>query len=414
MYSYEDFEKFSSHLGKKYIIWYNKDCEYSNKNRRYIINKVKNDITGSYYYYDICKMNLDLFEINSNKVILDINSPLLFDDIYDNINQIIIYTYNNMNIISYCCGTWPSVGGVARYDTQLSLIFPERKFFSGPQEKDKMLEYLKTCKNPIVITDNHLACDIPNEYPILLVHHGVAQTHAYREPEWDPYWRDLCCNGQKKMLSYRNPENTWIISCSQFCTHEFSKYYPEIYPKFLNKKILHCSELNEETYKKEFNNKPIILGNWQNVNKGKNVIVQLIKNLPDFQFKQLQITNKNESIDSFNKKKQNIYLNSDIFLQISLCEGNSYASLDALMNGLIVVASDVGLFYKDVPENCFVKLNWKRKNDIEYINEKINYAWANRYELSKNAREWYLKNCRFADWEKKMKDIVNEFYNMMY
>ena len=43
-------------------------------------------------------------------------------------------------IISYCCGTWPSIGGVARYDTQLKLIFPERKFFKGPQEKAKMLE----------------------------------------------------------------------------------------------------------------------------------------------------------------------------------------------------------------------------------------------------------------------------------
>jgi glycosyltransferase involved in cell wall biosynthesis len=320
----------------------------------------------------------------------------------------------NNNIISYCCGTWPSIGGVARYDTQLKLIFPERKFFQGPQEKDKMLEYLKTCEKPIIITDNHLACDIPNEYPVLLVHHGVAKTHSDREPEWDPYWRDLCCNGQKEMLFYRKPENTWIISDSTFCIDEFSKYYPDIYPKFKKEVILLTSEMNEDKYKMKFNDKPIILGNWPNVNKGKIVVDKLIKNLPEFEFKQLEISNKNESIESFNEKKQHIYLDSDIFLQISLCEGNSFATLDALINGLVIVASDVGLFYSDIPENCFVKLDWTKNNDTEYISERINYAWKHKEELSKNAREWYMENCRFIDWEIKMKKIVNDFYDNIY
>ena len=39
-----------------------------------------------------------------------------------------------------------------------------------------MLEYLKKCKNPVIITDNHLSCDIPNNYNVILVHHGVAKT----------------------------------------------------------------------------------------------------------------------------------------------------------------------------------------------------------------------------------------------
>ena len=35
---------------------------------------------------------------------------------------------NNYTLISYCCGTYPSIGGVARYDTQLKLVFPNRIF----------------------------------------------------------------------------------------------------------------------------------------------------------------------------------------------------------------------------------------------------------------------------------------------
>jgi len=317
---------------------------------------------------------------------------------------------SNFTLISYCCGTYPSTGGVARYDTQLNIVFPNRIFFQGPRDKNKMLLYLKTCTNPIIITDNHLAIDIPNIYPIILVHHGVAKTHAIREPEWDKYWKDLCCNGQEKMLSFRDPDKTWIISISQFCYDEFYKYYPLLYPKFKNFKIFHSSELEEDNFKTKFNQKGIILGNWKTNNKGKDLIPKLKTLLNQFEFIDLNVSlEKKDTLKTFNNRKQNIYLNSDMFLQISLCEGFSYSALDALMNGLVVISTDVGLFYKDLPENCFVKLDWTRTKDVKYIKDKINYAWLNRNELSLNARKWYMDNCRFKDWGIKMTNLLEEF-----
>ena len=41
---------------------------------------------------------------------------------------------------------------------------------------------------------------------------------------------------------------------------------------FENRKILHASEMNDQIYKKKFNKRCIILGNWNNVNKGKLVV----------------------------------------------------------------------------------------------------------------------------------------------
>lgn len=320
----------------------------------------------------------------------------------------------NYTVISYCCGTWPSTGGVARYDTQLNIIFPKRVFFAGPQEKGKMLHFLKKCKNPIVITDNHLSCDIPTGYPVLLVHHGCAMVTAERTPSWDPYWKNLCCNGQNKMLNYRNPSNTWIISISQACTDDFTRIYKDEYTKFKNFKVLHPSELNEKVVKNKFNDKPIILGNWNHPKKGGNIIDKL-KNNDFFKFEQLNVyPANNEPLEYFNKRKQEIYLNSDIFLQLSVSEGNSYATLDALACGLVVVASNVGLFYSDVPEDCFVKIEWERNGDVDYVIQKLNYAWENREKLSENARKWYLQNCNFADWKNKMYKIVADFYNCNY
>ena len=313
-------------------------------------------------------------------------------------------------IIHYCCGSYSrgSFGGVARYDYQLSLAFPNRLFFEGPREKSNLLGYLKTCSNPLIITDNHLACDIPNEYDIVLVHHGVAKTHADREPNWNKYWRDLCCNGQAKMLEYRDPNKTKIISISQFCSDEFTRYYGDVYTRFEKIKILHSSELNERYRKEKWNTTPIVLGNWKDANKGKNVIKELALS-NQFQFQDLQVHPDKNGIVNFNTRKQNIYLNADIFLQLSLCEGNSYSTLDALLCGLPVVSSDVGLFYKDVPENCYVKIDWTRNNDAKYVQSKLNEAWERRDELRNNGRQWYLNNCGFVNWCRNMKQYIESY-----
>jgi len=309
-------------------------------------------------------------------------------------------------IIHYCCGKYPNVGGVARFDLQLSLIFPDRVFFEGPRQKNKMLKYLSRCINPVVITDNHLSCDIPNNYDVILVHHGCARTHVEREPGWGEPWKSLCTNGQNKMLTYREPPKTKIVSISQSCSDDFIKYYGEKYTKFDRVKILHTSELDEDRYKTSFNQKPVVLGNWSTLNKGRELIPKLKSKLKEYKFNQLNVQPRSD-YKEFNKRKQDIYLKSDIFLQISNSEGNSYATLDALICGLIVVASDVGLFYGDVPDDCFVKLEWERNGDVEYVRQRLEYAWEHRDELSKNARKWYMENCRFCDWESKFKDIIN-------
>ena len=63
-----------------------------------------------------------------------------------------------------------------------------------------------------------------------------------------------------------------------------------------------------------------------------------------------------------------------MFLQISTSEGNSYSSLDALLCGMVVIASNMGLFYKDVPDDCFIKIDWKKNNDVEYVQNKLEYV----------------------------------------
>ena len=77
------------------------------------------------------------------------------------------------------------------------------------------------------------------------------------------------------------------------------------------------------------------------------------------------------------------------------------------MCGIPVISSNVGLFYKDIPEDCFVKLDWERNNDLIYVEEKIKYAWDNKVEIGKKGREWVLKHCNMKDWIKQIKTIIS-------
>ena len=318
---------------------------------------------------------------------------------------------SNKIVIHYCCGHFlQTTGGVSRYDYHIFCAFPNRIFFQGPNQKALLWNFLKqnekNRENIVVITDNHLSCDIPNQFKTLLVHHGVAKTTALRNPDWEEPWKSLCCKGQDIMLKYRDPMTTKIISISQACTDDFIKYYGDSYTKFNRITILHSSEFDETRYKKSWNKVPVVLGNWIHVKKGKKILPYLKQNIPNYTFRQLSVNINQNGYQDFVKRKQNIYLESDIFLQISNSEGNSFATLDALICGIPIVASNVGLFYKDVPEDCFVKIEWERNNDLEYIENRIKYAWKNRDILSRKCREWYLQNCSYIKWKKQITNII--------
>ena len=288
--------------------------------------------------------------------------------IYQDLKKDYKNSKNDKIIIHYCCGTYyrGAIGGVARYDYQISLAFPKRIFVQGPQQKSQLLNFLsKNVGNVIVITDNHLACDIPNNIPTILVHHGCAKTTALRNPDWEEPWRSLCCNGQDKMLTYRDTKMTKIVSISQSCTDDFTEYYGNEYLKFDRIPILHPSELDESRIKTTFNKSPLVLGNWGHIKKGQNLIPQLRANIQNFTFNQLNVGITNTGIQDYNRRKQDIYLKHDIFLQIGNSEGFSYAALDAVMCGIPLVSSNVGFCYKDMPEDCFVKLDWKKNGDAK-------------------------------------------------
>lgn len=316
----------------------------------------------------------------------------------------------NCKIISYCNNKYPdNYGGVARFDYCLSLIFPNRIFFKGPEEINSLLQFYHENKNYIIITDNHLSSQIPSEIPLIVVHHGVARTHLEREPDWDEKWKNRCVYGQDLMFHLRDPKNTIFVSPTLFCKNEFSRFYGKRYDLFKNFFIPHVSELDESKFKIEFNKKPIVIGNWIQNSKGKNLINSLIESLPEFEFRPLKIDFSNKSIEEYNKLKQQMYIDADIYLCLSIVEGSSYSVLDAMLNNLLIVSTNVGIMENEIRKESFVELSWDNL-DIDIISEKIRYIWNNKKRYQNKSREEYNRFISWDRWEKEWKNLVSKFY----
>jgi glycosyltransferase involved in cell wall biosynthesis len=334
-------------------------------------------------------------------------------------------TDTDLVVVHYCCACYPNFGGVARFDYHVSLAFPSRKWFQGPRQKNEMLKFVKNeteekGKKVVVITDNHLACDIPNDYFVILVHHGVVKNTIGRTPglDRDPMYQRIL-DGQTKMFKVRDASKTLILSCSQDCIDSFAENEGSDYLKFKIKLLLHTSELSyggdgelSPLFQKVENEKPKVLGNWSGLKKGEREIGAVKKILKDeFVFVDLK-TSPTSSVETHNKEVEKIYRASDIFLQLSSSEGNSYATLDAFSQNLLVVGTNVGLLYDldkegaDVDPNVALVFHWKKMNDCEFVAEKIREIWKNRKQYSGNSRRWFEKNCDFENWITNFKEIV--------
>ena len=311
-----------------------------------------------------------------------------------------------MNIISFCNNKYPdNYGGVARFDYCLSLVFPDRIFFKGPEEIDKLLQFYKENNNYIIITDNHLSSCIPQEIPLIVVHHGVARVHLEREPKWDKKWKNMCVYGQDLMFHLRKPENTIFVSPTKFCKNEFGRIYGKRYQMYKNIYIPHVSELDGTKYKTSFNQKPVIIGNWIQNSKGKDLIDDLIKELPEFEFRPLQIDFTNKTIEEFNNMKQQMYIDADIYLCLSIVEGSSYSVLDAMLNNLLIVSTDVGIMENEVSKDSFVGLSWKDRG-IENISKNIRYIWENKERYFNKSRQEYFRLINWEKWESEWKKLI--------
>jgi len=249
-------------------------------------------------------------------------------------------------IVSYVKHGYPTdITGVACFDHILARVSPAcRSVYS----KAEMIDFCRENPDTIVVTDNHLSLDVPASTRCIIVHHGIAKLHGERDPAWQRSNAELIA-GQRRMLETRQPHNTVIVSCSEFCTREFGRLYGTLYRSFRHFAVPHMSML--ELYvpgllpRSEIRDLPVVCGDWRLPHKGADVICavqDLLKG--EFIFRQMQVTApKPFDPRVFAARKMAFYRSCDLMLCLSSHEGNSYFVLDGLFCDLPLVTTDVGL-----------------------------------------------------------------------
>lgn len=267
------------------------------------------------------------------------------------------------------------VSGVPRFDSMLRRVFPEMVSVTKPPAAKP---------GDVVITDNDLSLDIPDEIKTIVVMHGCAATHYERDEAWRTEKTFTRVMGQKFMLE---KPNRVFVAPSAWVSSEFHRQNPEA--EFDVEFIPHWVE---PIFPLPKSGKPIVIGDWRNHNKGANSWQRIAEANPQWELKPLNFR------DETGRREQ--YGKASLFLNLSLCEGFSYALADAEAAGLLIVTTDTGAFFEFV--DCRVT-SWQLRDDAERMAEAIKTKLQNGRQVPS-----FYQDYTFDKWAEAWRGLVYE------
>jgi hypothetical protein len=270
--------------------------------------------------------------------------------------------------------------GVPRFDWELRRVFPHMVSRSKRRSVRAWLHWL-AIRHPdtIVITGSEQSVLVPRRLRTIVVHHGCAQTHYDRDPDWRGPEPQQLCRDQRRM--YRRA-NRWYVALARWCADEFSHHYrvpqAEVIPSWV--------EPIER--KRTRRARPVVLGDFRNFNKGRDTVARLSKALPDWEFQSLSCTYETRKAP---------YAAADAYLCLSLSEGGSFAVSDAEAAGLPLVTTDVGN-YREYSESSVIP--WETRDDLDQVRGALDRALSLRRGPS------FFDDWTFERWQRSWLDLV--------
>jgi hypothetical protein len=311
---------------------------------------------------------------------------------------------SNLIIIHYSSSKYPfQYNDIGRFDYQLKLAYPDRLWFQGPSGKDDMIKFIEKVSNYIIITDGHLGFDIPKNIPCIIVHNMCSKEHLTNNI--NSKLLELYINGESGAFNTRSPDNTIFIECSEYIINSFTKFYPK-YMNYLNYLLPNTSELLLDQ-RKSFNLIPIVLGDW---NTNDMLIINKVNTLlnGEFIFKQLNVEHTT-NIFLHNELTSREYQKADIYLQLSIQNGNPYSTIDAFCNDLLICGSNLGYLNDIKNNNVALILDNTKLSDPIYIAENLRLIWEQKNEYLHKSYNWFVNNLNQGNWVKNISNIVNTF-----
>lgn len=286
-----------------------------------------------------------------------------------------------MNIIHYTPTNYESgsFGGVARFDYELRKAFPN---LQSVLRQPNISWVNINPKDVIIITDHSFIKEIPINFKVIAVHHGMAAEHKKRNPSWPG---DTYVNQQKDMG--KRP-NTWFVGISKF-TERAAKDHHAVIDDIV---ILHGVDTKTDIPATKGRS---VVGDWRTESKGSKIIDNIRAKCDTFTFSNLKCGQHN---------KHTGYQNHNIYMCISYHEGNAYAVMDAIACGLPVLSTTAGLFDGDYDKRLGEVIPWQERNNVNLIQEKLQKIYDN-YD-NYDPIGWLQEVIPFDKWKKKWKEFA--------
>ena len=277
-------------------------------------------------------------------------------------------------------GAW---SGVPRFDWELRRIFPGL-ISLNTRFPSRLRLRLLAARHPeaIVITGSETSLLVPSSLRTIVMHHGCAQTHYDRDPEWRDRRARGWCRDQREM--YRRP-NRWYVAAARWTAAQFAAHYgvpePPVIPHWVEP-IQRPRDPNRT--------RKVVLGDFRTFNKGRDALTPIAARVPEFEFRALSCTYET---------RMDAYSAVDAYLCLSLSEGGSYALSDAEAASLPIVTTDVGNYVEYQQARV---IRWQDRNDPEIVTAALRQA------LREPRGESFFERWTFDRWAAAWRALVED------
>lgn len=247
--------------------------------------------------------------------------------------------------------------GVPRFDWELRRIFPELVSKSTQARGLRAWLHWLALRHPdtIVITGSEQSVLVPRRLRTIVLHHGCAQTHFDRDPDWRGAEPQRLCKAQREMYGR---ENRWYVALARWTAEQFSGHYGVPHAELLPSWV----EPIESRARRP--GRPVVLGDFRNFNKGRATVARLTQALPEYEFRQLECTYET---------RKAAYEDADAYLCLSLSEGGSFAVSDAEAARLPLVTTNVGNHHEYTEASV---IPWEARDDVEVVRRGLERVFA--------------------------------------
>ena len=275
--------------------------------------------------------------------------------------------------------------GVPRFDWELRRALPEMQSVNTKLKTRAWLKWLAWREpDAIVITGNETSLMVPDTLRTIVLHHGSAQTHFDRDPNWRGAMETGFCRAQREM--YRRP-NRWFLSAARWTAEQFSQHHGVPLAPVLPSWVESIPRLVTS------HARPVVLGDFRTFNKGSEVVAKLSAARPELEFRDLRCTYE---------KRKDVYGIADAYLCLSLSEGGSFSVSDAEATTLPLVMTDVGNYLEYSASHV---ISWQSRDEAAVVATALDVALSTPRGPS-FFEEWTFEKWRRA-WRLQVEEVAD-------